>query len=165
MKCDYVAIDVNVFEHLLNSKENTNGHITAVLGSLLKDSRLLVDSTGKIMRQYHKRLGSFLRREDDNLHRIIIRRWIEYRKEPPVNTVTNDELMTAITGIIWETMGVDRFYVYIAFKEGRVLITNDRGIYGRREALRNATKRFRPKPLRDADILTSKQTYSKLSRA
>ena len=46
--CDYIAIDTNVFEHLLNPHENCANHIDKLLGTLAADRvGLIVDEKKK----------------------------------------------------------------------------------------------------------------------
>ena len=49
LTCDYIAIDTNVFEHLLNPQENTNNHIDTLLRTLTRDRvGLIVDDKKRI---------------------------------------------------------------------------------------------------------------------
>ena len=103
---DYMAIDTNVFEHLLNPEKNTNNHIQKLLTSLKeRDICLIVDEGKRIEGEYENRIGPKLRNTSDTNHiRLLLEFWfvrkINHRKRVPVDAM--DELMKGIKQIIIE---------------------------------------------------------------
>ena len=164
---DSIAIDTNVFEHLLNPQENVDGHIGDLLRKLSKDKiHLLVDDKKRIRKEYWNRLNSYVQKErvaEGQAERILLIYWFSAANQEVVSVKQNDALMKAIQNIIHEKRGkavTDRFYVYIAFKKGRILVTNDnKDIVNRRGQLRQKTRKARPN---GADIMTSETAHSKL---
>ena len=160
---DLIAIDANVFERLFNPSKNRAGHITILLTRLKDDQiHLLVDDKDKIVNEYYNRLKPHMKGEDEK--RILLTHyWLLPGNRKVVCVNTNDKLMVAIKGIIPVKRGkpiTDRFYVYVAFKKGRILVTNDRkDIFDNREELKRKTKKFCP---RDGDIMTSQQAHDRL---
>ena len=164
---DSIAIDVNVFEHLMNKQENINNHIHKLLEKFINDRiLLLVDDQGKIKNEYYQNLVKYINNQDED---SIERQLLEYffinsdnQKSIPVKL--KDDLMVSITKIIPARKGADRFYVYVAFKNGKYLVTNDRRDMidesnkqgQKRKALLKNTKKYRP---RGANILTSQEAY------
>ncbi|MCZ0932106.1 MAG: hypothetical protein OXJ52_03020 [Oligoflexia bacterium] len=77
----------------------------------------------------------------------------------------SDKLMTCITKTVPEHKGIDRFFVYVAFKKGRTLVTNntrDMIDNGHRDEKRKELRKCRSHKNRKADILTSEEAYYKL---
>ena len=166
---DAVAIDTNVFEHILNPQENGGYHINGLLSHLQEHkARLIVDAGNRIFGEYRHRIAPIIQRSDDTGNEIyLLRYWLLDAPRLTIAVVGNDELMTAIRKVIIEVQeAVDRIFVYVAFKQGRVLVSNDRMniVLGpnsestqRRDRLLGDTKRFRP---RDAAILTSQEAHA-----
>ena len=168
-----VAIDTNVFEHILNPQENIDYHINGLLSQLQQDNaRLVVDSGRRIRGEYNQQLTPIIRNGDDMRNEMqLLRYWILYAPEPDTVSVHDDRLMTAIRKVIVErSEGVDRIFVYVALKQGKTLITNDRRhiVNGpsreskqgaRRHRLLSDTRRLRPN---GANILTSNEAHSQL---
>lgn len=132
-KNNYVAIDTNIFEHLLDPKQNTCNHIEQLLMRLADcyQLRLLVDCGGRIRNEYGNRLDRRMEKpnqSDTGNARYILEYWL-YRSERFVLKVHfNDELMQAIKEVIPHSKQktIDRIFVYVAFRKGTPLITNDR---------------------------------------
>ena len=170
---DSVAIDTNVLEHLLNPEENTDFHINELLGNLLiQGIALIVDKRGRIRDEYQNRIEPRLRLADDTRNEIqLLRYWTQLAPHCEVQVSGNDELMNAIKGVITEqAAGVDRIFVYVAFKVGRAFITNDKknivigpvregGELSRAHRLVRKTRHLRPQ---GADVLTSQDAYAKM---
>ncbi len=56
---DAVAIDTNVFIHLLNPQENVESHINELLKNLqLAQVSLIVDESGRILGEYNNQIGA-----------------------------------------------------------------------------------------------------------
>ena len=177
---DYVAIDTNVFEHLLNPQRNTESHINELLSHLQEQEVSLVvdkgggmDNDGRILDEYHNRLEPILRNIDNSRAEMyILRYWTRYVDRISVTVNLTDTLMRAIRNVIpGNSEGVDRIFVYVSFSLGKILISNDEthiviGAPGernqppRRDRLRRSTRRLRPD---GADILTSKEAYDEIS--
>ena len=126
---DCVAIDTNVFEHILNRCENIDFHINSLLARLQdKRTHLVMDNKNRIAGEYNNRIGPMIRRADDTLDEIfVLRYWILNAPRTVTELDMGDSLMTAIKQVIHEqTETVDRILVYVAFKVGSTLISNDR---------------------------------------
>ena len=165
---DAIAIDTNVFEHLLNPQENRGGHINRLLTHLIEECvALLLDKDGRIWGEYTNRIDPILRSTDDRGAEIyILRHWIV---DPPCLLLAvdlSDRLMTIIKGVIPEqSEAVDRILVYVALFKGKVLVSNDHthivsgpvresGQTPRRDRLLRSSKRLRPQ---GGEILTSQE--------
>ena len=168
---DAVAIDTNIFEHILNRQENLENHINALLTHLQeKKVRLIVDDRNRIFGEYYHRIGPIIQKSDDTRNEIyLLRYWILNSPRLPTSVVGNDDLMTKIRQVIIERKeAVDRIFCYVALRNGRALISNDRMniVFGpqkessaRRDRMLNETKNQR---LPGADILTSQEAYGKM---
>ena len=173
LTCDYVAIDTNVFEHLLNPQENINRHIDELLKTLMIDEvSLIVDEERKIENEYEERVGPIIRNNsDEDIQQLpLLRFWIASQIDNRKRVgVSNNELMRAIRGIIKENEAVDRIFVYVAFTCDRILITNDgrhiiegsaRESSERRKTLLRKTRNYRPN--QKSEILSSCEAVSRL---
>ena len=173
---DAVAIDTNVFEHLLDPQENADLHINKLLVFLHElGTSLIVDNGKRISNEYNHRIGPRIANQYDTRNEIyILRYWVEYAPRQEVQVFGADTLMTAIGNVIVELReAVDRIFVYVAFRQGKVLISNDkahivdgpvteRGRYPRRHRLLSETRRWRRTRPDDADILTSIEAHGKI---
>ena len=77
---------------------------------------------------------------------LILKLWFVGRMNAPkiVDIDHNSTLMNTIDSIMTNCETVDRIFVYVAFSEGRILITNDESdIVKRRVPLKKKTKRSR----------------------
>ena len=168
---DAVAIDTNVFIHLLNPQENAESHINELLKNLhIAQVSLIVDECGRIGSEYRNRIEPIIWESDDIRDEIyILRYWLLQCPRLATELVLTDTLMTAIRGVIIELdQAVDRILVYVALRQGKILISNDRMniVVGppsesteRRQRLLRNTRRFRSG---DADILTSLEAYARI---
>lgn len=169
---DEAATDTNVFIHLLNPQNNPDGHINGLLGRLAEQRvALLVDDGGRIIGEYNQQLREVLRGQDDRDEIHILRYWVLSAPRRAVQVSGNDALMTAIRRVIDEqSETVDRIFVYVALKEGRVLISNDErhivtgppresGQSPRRNRILNNTRRLRPD---GAAIMNSREAYERI---
>ena len=172
LTCDYIAIDTNVFEHMLNPQNNINGHIDELLKTLMiGEISLVVDEERKIENEYGEIIEPIIRNNpDEHIQLQLLRYWIfshiDKRKRI---SVSNNELMRAIRGVITENEVVDRTFVYVAFKCDYILITNDKRhiIEGhpkekteRRETLLKSTRKYRPD--KKSEILSSTEAADRL---
>ena len=173
LTCDYIAIDTNVFEHMLNPQNNINEHIDELLETLMIDEiSLVVDEERKIENEYGEIIEPIISNSsDEHIQLQLLRHWIVYHIDKRKRiSVSNDELMRAIEGIIkGKKQLVDRTFVYVAFKCDCILITNDGKhiIKGhlkekteRRKALLRKTRKYRPN--QRAEILSSSEAADRL---
>lgn len=166
----YVAIDTNVFEHLL-TRENTRGHITTLLAAAKGKASLVVDDKRRIEKEYKNRLlerikgvsrqktGKHLGKAPDRVRETsLLRFWIVETIHTRVRVAVDpgDSLMQQITRKLQHppegSRNTDRILVYVAFRQGCPLVSNDGGITKKRGALlkiKDAKK--------GSAILTSKQ--------
>ena len=168
---DAVAIDTNVFEHILNPQENVNNHISELLIHLQeRNTYLIVDDGNRIYGEYDNKLTPMIENADDiGPELYLLRYWFLDAPRKDVNVTLNDNMMTAIRNVIIElSENVDRIFVYVAFKQGNVLISNDLThivVGPTREANQGArrhrllTRRMRRS---GADILTSREAHAKI---
>ena len=73
-----VAIDTNVFLHLLNPAENSNQHIDRLLhGLMMLRAKLLVDDGNRITGEYNHQIGQRIRNSDETGNAIyVLRYWL-----------------------------------------------------------------------------------------
>ena len=170
---DYVAIDTNVFLHLLNPQENVASHIDVLLADFqLRGIVTIVDDSGRIQGEYLDQIGPYLMRTDETGPQAdILRYWVMEITPLKVTLDLGDDLMRAIREVIVEpSENVDRILVYVAFRNGSVLISNDErhivigppwesGQRPRRDRLLRSTRRLRST---GADIMTSQEAHSRI---
>ena len=168
---DSVAIDTNVFVHLLNPEQNPNGHIHRLLAFLIvQEVVLIVDEQGAIRREYERHIEPMFRGNSVVGNELyLLSHWMKPEVQAKVSVSRKDDLMRAIREVIVERpKQADRTFVYVAFKLGRTLMTNDEAdiVYGpvreanwtsRRDRLLRATRQVCPD---GADILTSREAFA-----
>ena len=166
---DYIAVDTNVFQHLLNPRYNKDNRIFKLLNRFMEDNiSLLVDSEKQIQEEYLESLWGYIKKtaKEGKGEGKILRKLLDSPKKVLVNL--SDELMTCITKTVPETRGkgIDRLFVYVAFKTGKFLITNDKEDMidngHRKDEKRKELRKCRSHKNRKADILTSEEAYYKL---
>ena len=162
-----VAIDTNVFLHLLNPQNNPGEHINRLLVHLASQGiALIVDDKGRIRGEYENQIRPIIERSDEVKFEIqILRAWIS--PDAPRRVVSldmRDSLMQSIRNVMPQG-DADRIFVYVAFKEGKILISNDReDIVNRRQTLLNDTRQIRRRiGSTDAEILTSQEAHDRIS--
>ena len=170
---DAVAIDTNVFVHLLNREHNDDGHIHLLLVMLAEQGvKLLVDNRDVIQREYARNVIPMLAGDSVNGGEVyLLQYFMDVNFQQRVTVNPRDELMAAIRQVIVEpSKNADRTFVYVAFHEGKLLISNDwtdivdgpdreRMLTPRRNRLRRETRRLCPK---GADILTSEEAHDQI---
>ena len=168
---DAVAIDTNVFEHLLNQQNNVGRHIDALLAHLQElGVSLLMDDKNRIGGEYdHHIRPMFQKADDERTELLVLRYWILFAPRIPVAVNGTDNLMNIIKGVIVEPQeAVDRIFTYVALTKGKLLVSNDKEhiVFGpshesrlqpRRHRMLRDSRRFRP---RGAEIRTSLETHS-----
>ena len=166
---DFIAIDTNVFEHLFNPEKNVNNHIWNLIERLYEDKiGLLIDSPGdprkgsRIMGEYDRRLLAYVKpRQEVGAESVLLKIFFENTKLVEVDISQTDKLMVSIKGIIKAKPVTDRYFVYVAFKKERVLVTNDSGdILSKKKELKHKAKTLR---LKGTDILSSQEAYKKIA--
>ena len=180
MTNDAIAIDTNVFEHILDPEMNVGNHINELLETLaFDDVSLIVDAERRIQNQYRNRLEEKFNNASEKGNSLYIYKlWFEKRMNARkiVHVNLSDDLMVTINGILLRSERVDKILVYVAFKEGRKLVTNDNSdiVNGqpkerntRRAALKKKTKRIRRRlgvtnNNDKSDILDSNQAHQNL---
>ena len=126
---DSVAIDTNVFRHLINPQDNIGLHINKLLEHLQHlGVRLILDDKGCIFGEYSRMIVPLIStRDDTGNERQILNYWVHYMPRRIVDIDCQDGLMTSIAKVICEPAErVDRILVYVALRSGRILITNDK---------------------------------------
>ena len=170
---DWVAVDTNVFEHLMNPQNNTGNHIHQLLTQFIKDKiLLLIDDKKKIIHEYLQNFQEYLKYESDRMGEgRLLFHFFKKENHKIVCVDPSDSLMSSIKQIIPRQEVTDMFFVYVAFKKNRTLVTNDRKDiidegtkYGeRRRKLIRKTKQYRPSGERNkAKILTSQEACNGL---
>ena len=165
---DAVAIDTNVFVHLKNPEQKPYRHIHHLLGVLIEQEvELLVDYGGFIHDEYQEVIDMVEGNSVDADEAYLLQYFMNVDHQRKVAVTRRDRLMTAIWKVICERdKNPDRTFVYVAFHEGKSLISNDRAdiICGppserrpRRDRLLRETRRLRPD---GADILTSQEAHA-----
>ena len=168
-----IAIDTNVFEHLVNKQVNTDGHINTLLGNLgLLGMALLVDDQSRIVGEYTHHIVPMIKGIDEKLgEKYILNYWMNIAPRISIPIDGADRLMKAIRKEIKEpSESVDRIFVYVALSQNKMLVSNDRrhivvgpareSLKGprRKRILRNA-KKYRGK---DSRILTSREASERI---
>lgn len=142
----------------MNPQNNVDRHIGVLLKRLIQDSiRLLVDDQKVIGRECeYQILRKVENMEEGMAERFLLLYWLNPDNHKKVVVDMTDELMSAITEVIPVRKGADRFYIYVAFKKKRILVTNDRkDILNQRGRMTN----IRPQ---GADILDSQEAQDRL---
>jgi len=125
---DWIAIDTNVFEHLMNPQKNTCNHIYKLLTQFIKDKILLLtDNRRKIINEYLQNLPEYLKYKNDRMGEgTLLFHFLKIENHEVIHVDLSDNLMSAIKKIIPEHKKTDRFFVYVAFKRNKIFVTNDR---------------------------------------
>ena len=164
-----VAIDTNVFVHLKNPEQNHDRHIHHFLGELVDQGvELLVDDEGFIHHEYEEHVIPMMEGNSVDAGEVyLLQYFMEVNSQQKVAVARQDRLMAAIREVIFEqSKNPDRTFVYVAFHEGKSLISNDREdiVFGppnerrpRRDRLLRETRRLRPN---SSDILTSQEAHA-----
>lgn len=164
---DFIAIDTNVFGHLTSNRYNADRHIHELLRVSSEEKgkiALLVDTGREILEEYKthlqpKRLEAKERWDEAQ----ILKYWMFHA---PTKKIVVDK-----SGLLWKAIleaipeqeeETDRIFVYVAFKKGRILISNDRKhIVNRRPKLMVCRKNGYCGS--GADVMCSREAYGKIS--
>ena len=167
---DCVAIDTNVWVHLVNPQHDDEDHIFKLLDYIRRrEIQLIEDDKDVIAKEYQRSVPRHYRRLDETRNERYLLRYCLNAPRRVVVLDESDDLMQAIGVVIFEPDKLaDRTFVYVALKLGRILISNDtrdivRGPLSerppRRDRLLEITAGIRPE---GADILTSMEAYGKI---
>ena len=154
----FIAIDTNIFLHLFNPAENTDSHIDKLLGVLITSHyQLLVDSTRKIGNEYQQKIVPIIRNLDETKPQLpLLRFWMNMDIRHEVELDGTDALMVKIKSVMHEPdEHADRAFVYVACKEGAVLVSND--FFHIRDRRDEILKKTRKERASDADIQSSRE--------
>lgn len=159
-----IAIDTNIFIHLVNFQNNNkDSHIDQLLLHLWKKKyRLAVDSTKKISDEYKDKIEAMMEgMSDTNLQLPILRYWMHPDLRTDVQLDPNDQLMSRIWRVINKAdEHVDRAFVYVACRGNCMLVTNDDvHILSQRSDLRSETRKLRGS---DTDFVNSRTAVAVL---
>lgn len=123
-----VALDSNVFIHLLNPKNNKDEHIDRLLGALAADQlSLLIDDQNYIASEYQRLVLPIVQNTSDTGIQVqLLRYWMVLANRETVNVVKTDPLWKAVLKVIHERPeNADRCFVCVAFLKSKPLVTND----------------------------------------
>ena len=166
---DAVAVDTNIFVHLKNPEQNPDRHIHHLLGVLVEQGvKLLVDDGGFIHHEYVEHVIPMMEGSSVDAGEVyLLQYFMDVNSQRKVAVARQDRLMAAIREVIFElSKNPDRTFVYVAFHEGKSLISNDREdiVFGppnerrpRRDRLLRETRRLRPD---GPGILTSQEAHA-----
>ena len=161
---DFIAIDTNIFMHILNPQKNTDEHIDQLLEQLSDDGiKLLVDDGKRIINEYNRCLDEMIEGMELDSRQLLLLYWLDAQNHKSIKVIPKDTLLVSIKTIIPLGDGsvTDCYFVYVAFKEGRILITHDENDIGkRRKKLLKISKKSGRK--KGSDILTSQEVYNRL---
>ena len=153
---DAVAIDTNVFMHIRNPEKNPDRHIHHLLGGLVERRvELLVDNGGFIHYEYEEHVIRMLEGNSVDAGEVyLLQYFMDVTYQLKIEVGRRNQLMAAIREVILEpSKNPDRTFVYVAFHEGKSLISNDEEdiVFGppnertpRRDRLLRETRRVRP---------------------
>ena len=135
-----VAIDTNVFGHIIDKRVNNDGHIHYLLKTLRdKGFSLLADKKGMIFKEYRDHIlrEKFLKNPHIEVEAYLLTYWL-VTEPTKVSVDCNSTLAKEIKKIIVEqNANVDRLFVHVAFKKESSLVSNDKShIVNRREQLK-----------------------------
>ena len=166
---DCIAIDTNIFEHLLNPQNNISNHIETLLNKLAIDNvHLIIDTGGRIWGEYTNRITNNIRNTNNSNYEALLRYWLKYESiKSVVNVNQNDDLMVSIKGVMGRSEATDRIFVYVAIHKNEVLVTNDRNDIldednNKNERRDKLLKIAKKRGFKSARIYDSQEAYDKL---
>jgi hypothetical protein len=129
LSMDFLAIDADVFCHLLIPKDNPTSHIDRLLSALGSDKvGLLVDDTNRIQMDYvNQVIPRMDKASDTDNKRYILQYWMNVAPRTTVQCDNGDAMLDLIRIVIHERGAhADRTFVAVAFRMGRPLVTDDK---------------------------------------
>ena len=140
-----IAVDTNVFLHLLNRQEDPDSHIDHLLIHLAREGYVLcVDSLGKISAEYQEKIEPALKDASDmGIARILLSHWMKGERIQ-VTIDLQGALISAVKEVIPErNETVDRLFVAVSCTQPCALVTNDdTHILSRKRELRRKTRKW-----------------------
>ena len=127
-----LAIDTNVFLHLIDPDVNADAHINELLTHLLdNENSLIIDDEDRILTEYNRHLPGAIKGADQKGQEILIlRAWVRVLQNPNrllKIPLQNDQLMKMLRKKVRPRKGSnDRIFVYVAFKQRKFLVSNDK---------------------------------------
>ena len=161
------AIDTNIFEHLLNPQKNVNGHIDILLQKMRDIGVILIlDGKHRILDEYNNRTVPLFRNQaTDSSKRFLIQYWTQDCKKYQVPVEHSSELMQKIKNALPQGEGTDAVFVFVVFRCGGTLLTNDRDDIidegNKPDARRRKLLKIRERDM-NSEILTSKEAFDLL---
>ena len=173
-----VALDTNVFLHLLNPQQN-DGHIDELLMTLMElATRLLVDQDGHIAHEYLTYVVPRIQdASDTGPQTSILRYWMDVDRRISLDIPSRCNLWRLIQKVIHEQQErTDCRFVCVAFLRQKALVTNDRLhiLEGPTREHRNQSSKFRlarllkiakDERLRGAAIFSTREAAGKCARS
>ena len=161
------AIDTNLFEHLLNPQENVYAHIDRLLQKMRDIGvMLIIDDKRRILAEYNDRtVPLFKNQGTDSSKRFLIQYWTQECKKYHVPVEHSSELMKKIKKVLPQGEGTDAVFVFVVFRCGGTLLTNDRDDIidegSKQDARRRKLLKIRERDM-NSEILTSKEAFDGL---
>ena len=113
---------------MLNPQENVCGHIDILLQNMRDIGVILIlDSKHRISAEYNDRtVPLFKNQRTDSSKRFLIQYWTQDCKQYRVHVEHSSELMQKIKRSLPQGEGTDAVFVFVVFRCGGTLLTNDR---------------------------------------
>ena len=172
-RTDYIAIDTNIFVHLLDS--DRGNQIERLLFRLQKEgTRLICDKKGRIVGEYSQKIIQQFKVQEHPDYTDLIDYWLDRDADHLKISVNHvDSLYKQITkNLKADKKTIDRIFVYVAFKANRTLITNDRsGIIDKDSKTKDGERRLallkiaRLEKANSANIYDSQEAYDKIFKS
>ena len=165
-----IAIDTNIFYVARDEVRDTDGHITEFLRSDPGgETHLLLDKGGLIQEEYRFQIWKHLQdmgQEEFGTRQIVLH-WMhkifrgDGRKVIEVDVDKSGDLWVAIVSHVPKRERQDATFVYMAYAQGRTLITNDeRDILKRRGKIESRVQEAGV-PVSETEILSSEEAHQK----
>lgn len=161
-KCLPIVIDTNIFLHLVDPRENQDGHISHLLLSIARTHELKIDKAGEIEREYKRKLINVITTLDETgYERYILTLLLINKPMCKIELEPSESLRKAIEHIINDkTKKIDRCLVETAALSDCDLITNDKvDILNNAPELKKALKRQKCKKTNFIDSRTAYQQF------
>lgn len=155
-----IVVDTNIFLHLVDSRENADGHIHHLLLSIARTHELYIDKAGEIEREYKLKLIDVIQSLDETgFERYILTLLIVNKPMKKIEIEPPDNLRKAIQVIINDiTKKIDRCLVETAALSNCDLITNDKvDILNNASQLKKVLKKHKYKK---TNFIDSRTAYS-----
>lgn len=155
-----IVVDTNIFLHLVDPRENQDGHISHLLLSIARTHELKIDKAGEIEREYKRKLIDVIASlEETGYERYILTLLLVNKPMSKIDLEPSDSLRKAIEQIINDkSKKIDRCLVETAALSDCDLITNDKvDILNNASELKKALKKQKCKKTNFIDSRTAYQ--------